>query len=98
MIASLVRLLRRWLVIYVCVCVWCVCLCVCARDFAAELAVLSYSYDLLKAEKPDTPPVYFLRALYNENNRAFRDVGPLPLCVCVCRERGCQGVVNERLW
>jgi len=41
-------------------------------SFASELAVLSESYDMLKAAQPDTPPVFFVRAYYHENQQVFQ--------------------------
>ena len=51
------------------------------RVYADELSVLTDSYDMLKKAKPDTPLVYFVRALYHENQRTFEGVTALAACL-----------------
>jgi hypothetical protein len=55
------------------------------RSFASELAVLANSYDLLVEKQPETPPIFFARALFHENQKVFQDVrGCCPLYPMFC--------------
>ncbi len=47
--------------------------------FGSELSALAYSYELLKAKEPNTPPVFFIRAYFHENQNTFQSVRSLVL-------------------
>ncbi len=64
------------------------------RELENELNVLSDSYDLLVAQNPSVPQIFFAVASYADNQAVFKSVRAIgALCVCVQERTVC---VQER--